>query len=208
MSAKGKGPQKFKDAGRDFSKLLGGMACSSHASDLLLHKVPSMPITIDNSKASRGDVRDFIGKPLHTVIDPDALEGKLLHIFSDKDKAESYCRETVARMKPHNPPPPGGGYMDLYEDDSFGGCGWRFLERDFNIGNFTQYWGCGFLWWGWKNLNDTTTSVDCYISGNSVVVLAEHTYLGGSWLWIPGRCWIPNLGVFGWNDVASSAMLL
>src|SRR5688500_17616874 len=91
------GAENFKDAGRDFNKLFNGVACSSHASDLLLHKVPTMPITIDHTKASPGDVRDFLGTPLHTVLDPDALEGKLLHIFSDKDKAESFSRETVAR---------------------------------------------------------------------------------------------------------------
>ena len=202
------GPYEFKDADRDFGKLFTKVADSSHAPDLLLHKVPGIPISIDDNKANPGDVRDFMGKPLHTVLDPDALEGKLLRIFSDKEKAESYCLETVARMNPHNPPPPGGGYLDLYEHDWFGGCGWRFLESDFNIGDFTKYWGCGFLWWGWKNLNDITTSVDCYTSGRSVVVLAEHINLGGSWLWIPSPSWITNLGIYGWNDIASSAMLM
>ena len=41
------------------------------------HEVPHIPIMIDGTKAESSNVRDFFGKPLHTVLDTDAVNKKM-----------------------------------------------------------------------------------------------------------------------------------
>jgi hypothetical protein len=51
------------------------------------------------------------------------------------------------------------------------------------------------------NWNDVISSVDwCRWD----VSLFEHTFAGGSQLWLRGGCNTPDLGIYGWNDRAST----
>jgi hypothetical protein len=106
--------------------------------------------------------------------------------------------------------PPDGGYVDLYEHQDWGGCTWRVLEWEHKtVRDYRDLWACGFLAWGWRNANDQITCIDAMISGaKPMLVLAEHILLGGSWIWFPGRAFVPSLVPYGWNDRASSQMIL
>jgi hypothetical protein len=62
---------------------------------------------------------------------------------------------------------------------------------------------------GWIDANDQISSVDARISGNRpFVILFEHVNMGGSQLWLWGRDLVHDLGQFGWNDRASSLMMM
>ena len=39
-------------------------------------------------------------------------------------------------------------------------------------------------------------------------MLAEHINLDGSWIWFPGRSFVPSLGAYGWNDRAPSLIIM
>ncbi|HKR20974.1 MAG TPA: hypothetical protein VJS17_00215, partial [Pyrinomonadaceae bacterium] len=63
------------------------------------HKVPRMPIMIDQAKANPLDVRAFVGKPLHTVLDADALDGKMLQLFTSDKTAQAFAKSSLAATK-------------------------------------------------------------------------------------------------------------
>ncbi len=196
------------------------------------HKVPRIPVMIDQSKADARDVRAFSGRPLHTVIDPDALSGEMLQIFTVRDSAQAFARSlprnTGALLpKTEGKPsagetgtlraaltagvPPDGGYMELYEHVDFGGCLWRLLEQNSHtVGNYGNLWAGGFLWWGWKNANNTISSFDIRVSADCVTFFDAINLDFGDFsntLWVPGDAWVPNLVPFGWNDRISSHLL-
>lgn len=185
------------------------------------HKVPRMPIMIDQAKANPLDVRAFTGKPLHTVVDADALDGKMLQIFTSNETAESFARSSLASIKskrqaepqPTLTPgvPPGHGAIDLFEHIDFGGCEWRVPESTGNgtVGNYGDLW-CGALWWA-KNANNRVSSMDILVSADLVWFfdLEGINLVGGSaTLLLPGNAWVPNLVDLGWNDRISSHLLL
>jgi hypothetical protein len=189
------------------------------------HKVPRMPIMIDQNKASPMDVREFTGRPLHTLLDTDALNSKMLQIFTSKETAEAFARSLPTR-KQSSPSktqeqtgtmqqaltagvPPDGGYIDLYEDVDFGGCSWRLLEyNSHTVGNYGSLLACGFLWWGWKNADNTASSLDVRVSADLVTFFdLININFAGSTLWVPGDAWVPSLVPHGWNDRISSHLL-
>jgi hypothetical protein len=186
------------------------------------HKVPRMPIMIDDAKANPMDVRSFVGKPLHTVVDDDALDGKMLQIFTSNDMAESFARSSLLSAKSKRqaatPEPtltpgitPGQGYIDLFEHIDFGGCEWHIPENSNNgtVGRYADLW-CGILWWA-KNADNRVSSADVAVSADLVVFfdLEGINLIGGSaTLLVPGNAWIPSLVPFGWNDRISSHLLL
>lgn len=198
---------------------------------LAAHKVPRMPIMIDQTKADPRDVREFSGRPLHTVVDTDSLNGKMLQIFTSKDTAKDLAQSLPRRtslqpkVQPQGPAghtatspqaltagiPPDGGYLELYEHVDFGGCLWRLLEQNSHtVGNYGNLWACGFLWWGWKNAENTISSCDIRVSADAVTFFdAINLDLGdfSNTLWVPGDAWVPNLVPFGWNDRISSHLL-
>lgn len=164
-------------------------------------------------------VREFTGKPLYTVIDREALEGKMLHIFTEKGKAAAYC-ETVGPSGLRAITPgyqsssaaltgnvlPNQGYVEMYQHINWAGCTWRVLESALKaVVNFSGLWDCCgcFLFWGWTNADNQVSAIDVRISMNRLA-LAEFPNLGGNWLLVPGDAWIPDLVPFGWNDRASS----
>jgi hypothetical protein len=174
---------------------------ASRPRDPNTHQVPRIPLLIDGKETERGAIRQLNGRPLHTVIDQDALDGKALHVFSNRDEAEQYYR---GHMIPGSPPP-GTGYMDLYEAEYWGGCSWQVLERSNYPGDFRKLWACGFLWWWWRNPDKNVRCVDFW-TGATTVILCSGYNLGGSWLWLPGTAWVESLAPYGWNNRASSML--
>ncbi len=193
-----------------------------------IHKVPRMPIMIDQAKANPMDVREFTGRPLHTVLDDDALNNKMLQIFTSKEAAETFARSIPTRKtrKQSAAPktqeqvgtsqyaltagvPPDGGYIELYEHVDFDGCLWRLLEyNSHTVGNYGNLWACGFLWWGWKNANNTVSSFDVRVSADWVTFFDDvNINFSGSTWWVQGDAWVPNCVPFGWNDRISSHLL-
>ena len=186
------------------------------------HKVPRMPIMIDQAKANPMDVREFLGKPLHTVVDSDALDGKMLQIFTSDETAHAFAKSTAASRKSKRqlPPPqpaltPGvpvnHGYVDLFEHIEFGGCEWYIPEFFHNgtVPNYGDLW-CGALWWA-KNANNRVSSMDILVSADLVWFFdLENINLpgGSATLLMPGDAWVPSLVDFGWNDRISSHILL
>lgn len=107
-----------------------------------------------------------------------------------------------------------GGYVDLYEHVGFTGAKWYFDVGWGTIRDFRKVYPT--LWWH-TNIDNKVSSVDvniAYADGNirenAYVILFEEPNLRGSQLWLwsgaaqigPGM--YDDLGVYGWNDVASS----
>ena len=184
------------------------------------HKVPRMPIMIDQAKANPMDVRAFLGKPLHTVVDGDALDGKMLQIFTNNETAQAYARSSLASTKSRRQAatpqptltagvPAGSGYIDLFEHIDFGGCEWHVPEaNNGTVGRYADLW-CGILWWA-KNADNRVSSADVLVSADLVTFfdLEGINLIGGSaTLTVPGDSWIPNFVDLGWNDRISSHLL-
>lgn len=62
------------------------------------HRVPTMPIMIDGSETDSRAVYDFMGRALITIVDGDALTGKMLHIFSNQGEAAAYVEAAEAPL--------------------------------------------------------------------------------------------------------------
>jgi hypothetical protein len=189
--------------------------------DAIVHKPPQMPIMIDNTEASPNVVREFYGHPLYTVVDSEALDEKMLRIFTSRQQAEGYCRQLIDNQDPFwvrrdtfraasstAVAPPGFGYVELYEHTGFNGCVWRLLDNH-NVGDFRTVVACGFLGTAWFGINadNKVSSVDS-VSGWTVTVLCSGILLGGAWLFLPGDAFVPSLVPFGFNDIASSMLFL
>jgi hypothetical protein len=196
------------------------------AEGLRTHKVPRVPIMIDEKEVDPMLVREFTGHPLHTVVDTDGLKGKMLKIFTTKDKALAFSKHLPKKdegLKEQRSKlegvgtsqqaltagiPPDGGYIELYEHVDFGGCAWRLLEyNNHTVANYGNLWACGFLWWGWKNANNTVSSIDVRVSADLVSFCDGPNINLSSAIWFPGDSWITNLVMFGWNDRISSHLL-
>jgi hypothetical protein len=107
-----------------------------------------------------------------------------------------------------------GGYVTLHEHVDYGGGAWTFWADWGTIRDFRSVF-C-FLWWC-QNIDDRVSSADVnisYIDGTipylPYVILFENINLVGAQLWLwsgnaPGGPGLyPDLGIYGWNDVASS----
>lgn len=189
------------------------------------HKVPRIPVMIDQASANPMDVREFTGQSLHTVVDQDALDGKMLQIFSNRGVAEEFARSLTRKKQPSTQNrqiktaksknmltagiPPDGGYLELYEHIDFAGCSWRLLEyNSHTVGNYGNLLACGFLWWGWKRADNTVSSFDVRVSADLVTFFDDvNINFSGSTIWVPGDAWVPNLVQYGWNDRISSHLL-
>jgi hypothetical protein len=198
-----------------------------------IHKPPLMPLAIDGKEVAPESIQDFNGHPLYTVLDRGAQDKMMLQVFSDIGQAMEYCKriasDPAARwssddlhsrrlvsspipMSSHIPP--GGGYVDLYDDVYQGGTSWRLLEWDGNEGDFAKVCSSG-IYIGWPvngcfpgiNADNRASSVDCRISLTHVV-LADGINLGGSWLVLPAVGIFNDLNLYSWNDRASSMMML
>ncbi len=200
--------------------------------NLLTHKVPRMPTMIDDAEADPMDVREFAGRPLHTVVDGEGLAGKMLKMFTDYEVAKAFAEAlpkatTSSRAPLHFKEPqgkltttqlpltagirPDGGYMELYEHIDFGGCRWRLLEYNSHVvGDYRSLLACGFWWWPGKSANNTISSFDARVSADLITFFDALDINFGSLansLWIPGNSWVPNLVPWGWNDRITSHKL-
>jgi hypothetical protein len=194
------------------------------------HGVPQMPVMIDETETDPRSVLEFRGQALTTVVDDDAVSGRMLHIFTSREKAAQYVDAAEARIKKEGTSsqlrrreairsasqaltagvPPGGGYIELYEDIDFAGCLWRILEAG-GAGvtfNYATKWACGFLFWGWINADKMVSSIDCFYSAD-VVFFFDTPNLAGTGLFIgTGAFQLPNLVQFGWDNRISSQLAL
>jgi hypothetical protein len=192
------------------------------------HGIPQMPVMIDEAETDPRSVLEFRGQALTTILDEDAVSGRMLHIFTSREQASQYVDAAEARIKPEGTRsplkqrpavrsvsealtagvPPGGGYIELYANSDFSGCLWRILESDGVTFNYSTKWACGFLFWGWVNANKMVSSVDCLYSAD-VVFFFDMPALTGSTLFIAtGNFQIPDLTAYGWNDRISSQLAL
>ena len=184
---------------------------------------------IDGLEAHPMDVRDLRGTPLHTVVDAEGLQGRMLKLFTEAKSAEAYAKNPPKPKKIANAPTSasrsafakqrtakkanigGPGYIDLYEHVDWAGCNWRLLEENARtVRNYADLWACGFLWWGWKNANNTVSAVDVRIEADWITFFDAPDLDFGNFsntLWLPGDAWVPNLVPFGWNDRISSHMV-
>jgi len=107
-----------------------------------------------------------------------------------------------------------GGYVTLHEHVNYGGAAWTFWADWGTIRDFRSVF-C-FLWWC-QNIDNQVSSVDVNIDyidpaipQMAYVILFANPNLGGAQLWLwsgsaPGGPGLyPDLGIYGWNDVASS----
>ena len=195
----------------------GNSDCGCHRSGT--HRVPRMPIMIDQAKANPLDVRAFRGKPLHTVVDADASDGKMLQLFTSKETATKFA-QTISVQKTRKQPsatpqptltpgvPVDGGYIELFEHIDFDGCSWYIPEPYHNhtVPYYSQLW-CGILWWA-KNANNRVSSADIWVSADLVTFFdLEEINPSGSTITFAGDSWITSLVPFGWNDRFSSHLL-
>jgi hypothetical protein len=192
------------------------------------HGVPQMPVMIDEAESDGRSVLEFRGQALTTVIDDDALSGRMLHIFTSREQAAQYVEAAEAQIRQDGASsqlrrrqavrsasqaltagvPPGGGYIELYEHIDFAGCLWRILESEGVTFNYATKWTCGFLWWGWINADNVVSSIDCLYSAD-VVIFFDFPALAGSTLFVgTGDFQIPDLVPYGWNDRISSQLAL
>lgn len=206
--------------------------CGCHEEDILFptHKVPQVPILIDDERVEPRMIRNFAGSPLHTIFTED--EPELLRIFTTRENVEAHVREhskqssgsSEASQAPTNTSPgpvqstsqaltagipPEGGYIELYEHIDWGGCSWRAFEGTTrNVGDYRTWGACGFLWWGWISADNRISSADVRVSADWVTFFdLPNLNFSGSTFWVRGDSWIPNLVPFGWNDRFSSHML-
>jgi hypothetical protein len=195
----------------------------------LLHQPPEMSVMIDETEADPRAVREFSGQPLITVIDGDALDERMLHIFSSNQQAAAYVEaaESPVERAPSQQhttrvdgldargsltqaltagPPPGMGFYDMYDLEGLGGCYWRILEFDGLTFNYDTRWACGFLWWGWISADMRVSSIDSYVSADHVLIQDQlMPTLNPSILWMTtGNFRINSLARFGWNNRARS----
>jgi len=204
-----------------------GVGSDASKASVNQHRVPTMPVQIDGDETDPRSVYDFIGTPLTTVVDADAISGRMLNIFSTRTKAIEYVdaaesplprrrrqagtyRERTASLSAALTagPPPGQGFYEMYQHDNLDGCYWRILEWEGLTFNYSTKFACGFLWWGWISADNIVSSIDSYVSADHVF-LWDFPALGGSNLWIPsGDFRINSLSAFGWNDRISSQNVL
>jgi hypothetical protein len=195
---------------------LGPRHKAERPENLIFHKVPKIPIMIDQIETEPETVREFTGQPLHTVVDGDALEGKMLQIFTTQQKAQEYTTTVKESQKPFrskyhettqtvsalSSAPTGS--ITLYRNPYISGCYWYIPEAGGFILDFRDIWACGFGPFGWINADDIVSSVDPRLSKSLSWTLWESIYLQGSAITFVGNMAILDLGQYGWDDRASS----
>lgn len=197
----------------------GSVTQDAPKKEQLVHEVPKVPTKIDGVQVEPQKVKDYDGKPLYYVVDPGKDAGQeddTLQVFSNEKKAREHARKTAAsRGRPAEaasdasaqsfcPVPLGSGRDQLYEHPCFGGKTVDF-GHDENVPDFRRV-KC-FLW-VCTNYNDKASSIVIPIrlgeTQTRYAILHEHINYGGSQLWIPRGFVYDDLGVYGWNDRASS----
>jgi hypothetical protein len=207
----------------------GPQTASADRDPAAVHRVPAVPLTINGRDVPGETILDYNGYVLHMAYFPGdkGVQGRL-HAFTSPDALEKFVHSqggpehALAKPSKHADPdtpgagwrpvgpgaPAGGGFSTevwdtsgsiIYEHMNFGGCG-LFLEKNYGYQRLTHVYGC--FWPG--DWNDETSSVKNSPYGTTATVLYEHTYYGGSTLFIPYGGFNHYLEAVGWNDRTSS----
>jgi len=186
--------QDFFDSAATTPWLRNGVNAGPSKVELALsHKVPKMPVMIDEQEVDPRTVHDFRGQTLVTVADGDALEARMLHIFTSLKPAQEYLQagESPSGKLASSSgggsgspgftqgPPPFGGFQELYDLDGLDGCYWRLYEAVDNLTfNYSTKFACGFLIFGWITADDNVSSIDCYVSADQVHMFSLPNLMG------------------------------
>ncbi|GII75966.1 hypothetical protein Sru01_09480 [Sphaerisporangium rufum] len=191
------------------------------------HRVPGIPVVLDGEAVEPAAVLELQDRPLHTVLDPAALAGESLRVFTGIDRARAYALdlasadEAVQSEGPPRPPgspirggsgcrvagggtnplPADAGVVEFYEHIDLGGCGWRVPDSQTGVADLTKVVACGFLWWGWKSADQRISSLDVTTSYSSITLQVTPFPEDGT-LWVPHRARVNSLVDYGWNDRA------
>ncbi|WP_229399500.1 hypothetical protein [Micromonospora okii] len=204
----------------------GPQTASAARDAAAIHRVPKVPLTIDGRDVPGEAIRDYDGYVLHMAYFPDGkgAQGRL-HAFTSRDALEKFVSSrggpahALATPSKHaDPNTPGAGWRlvgpggdgvsanvwdtsgsIIFEHMDFGGCS-LFLEKNYGYQRLTHVYGC---FWP-SNWNDETSSVKNSPYGTTATVLYDHTYYGGSTLFIPYGGFNHYLEAVGWNDRTSS----
>lgn len=219
--------------GNNHTPAAGELPAGSHDANpkgRYVHRVPTVPFTIDGERGRPIDLVRLRDRPLHTVVraGDDGEFQQACELYTSDDTLRQGLGDLVekqqALLQQPAPPVPGqfstfqkiglGIYLDLhlYQHVGFGGCEWEFTDQDHTLYllNFGVDFACGFLWWGWKQLDNQASSIivstglplaalydDWYNGGQAYIMVLNDN--GGSW-----GGYSTNLVPYGWNDRASS----
>jgi hypothetical protein len=196
------------------------------AAEAIVHQVPQVPLTIDGVSVSPETIVQYNGQPLHMAVVPDArTDGRLVAFTRPADlerfvdahggPANVLAAPEVAdadhmRIDVNGGSPAGrstqvtrGSF--LYEDSwAIGHAIW--IDNGYGLPDLTQ-WDLNCFMFICTSWNDEGSSAwpdtgTCFCTTGQM--LWEHTWWGGSSLWIPSGYWVPDLTSFGWNDRTSS----
>ena len=206
----------------------GSDRSSSPAEEEIRHSVPRMPISIDGEEVDPRVVAELDGVPLYSVVDKDAVEGKMLHIYTERDRAKDHIRSwdpnTWRLAQAASPllsaltmPSPGKGFIRFCKHIYLQGRSWVLYEPDLTENDFrdlksggtsVKVFGKMLLSWGKEDANDKVSSFIVHASIKGVLVLYEHIRAGGSEKWFLGNHIEMDLRKYGWNDRASSCQFI
>ena len=126
--------------------------------------IPTIPTMIDHVIVDPRTIQDFHGRPLYTVTDREAQEGKMLKMFTDEHKAAEYGRSLLENpasgwQRIHKPRRSNGmgktiaarirgghrlssrysGDCELYQDINYGGILWDPKGDENGDGNLPDF---------------------------------------------------------------------
>lgn len=81
------------------------IADATRPARVISHHVPLMPSTVDGSEEDPQAIKDLDGVPLHYVVDRPALDGWMLQVFTDTERAAEYADRTLPRGSPRTGAP-------------------------------------------------------------------------------------------------------
>ena len=192
-----------------------------------------MPVMIDEHETDPRSVLDLRGSRLDTVIDPDAEQGRMLHLFTNRNTAVEYLMSVVADPSQGNQPKTltekqslqsldavsafavataaATGMIELYVDAWWGKPSWRLSEflHVLKTAGSNGWRNYHTLVAGWTLAYKQVTCIDSNLALAKHVTFAEGLNGAGDWL-LPhggGKFFIEDLTRFGWNDRIASHKL-
>jgi hypothetical protein len=159
--------------------------------------LPTIPVVVNGVRHEPQALKRMDWKEVHLYVDPDSHAGKFVYAFPTTKARDTFTRQ----RQPGTVSPT---VIDRYDP--------VFYEHAYRAGGNVQFEDCesqpylGQVWCGWfgcQNWNDRFSSLTTGYSCN--VVLYEHAHYGGSSiLFARGGKVYDNLGLYGWDDIASA----
>ncbi len=164
------------------------------------HKLPKVPLVIDNIKRPPEYIRRFEGQPLYFVLSPQAKNEGVLYAFTSHQKFRTYV-DSLNVMKHSS----SDSIVEPQHND------WNdvrsFFNRHDGYSGETLYVPAGYgysdlggVYWGgwvWQDWSDEISSVRATPRG--CTYLYEDENWGGSYLLIYSGQDAPDLDVYGWS---------